>query len=195
MPNKVLLETRFNNKTIRIVHGDITEENVDAIVNAANEYLKHGGGVAGAIVRKGGYVIQEESDKIGYVPTGSAAITGAGKLPAKFVIHAVGPVWKDGKSGEDEKLESAVFSSLKIADEKKLKSISFPAISAGIFGFPKERCAKILIETAVKFLEQNPNTTIEEIRFCLFDEPTLNAFVNEFSTRFPESKNLLENKS
>lgn len=184
MPNKVLLETKINDKIIRIVHGDITEENVDAIVNAANEYLKHGAGVAGAIVKKGGYVIQEESDKIGYVPTGSAAITTAGKLPAKFVIHAVGPVWKGGDNQEDEKLRSAVLSSLKIADEKKLKSISIPAISAGIFGFPKERCAKILIDTAVKFLEQNPHTTIEEIRFCLFDEPTLNAFVSEFQQKF-----------
>jgi O-acetyl-ADP-ribose deacetylase (regulator of RNase III) len=184
MPNKVLQEAEINGKLIRIVHGDITEEEVDAIVNAANEYLKHGGGVAGAIVRKGGYEIQEESDKIGYVPTGSAAITGAGKLPAKYVIHAVGPIWEGGQSEEDQKLESAVLSSLKIADEKKLKSISFPAISAGIFGFPKERCAKILIDTAVKFLNQNPNTSIEEIRFCLFDEPTLNAFLDEFKLKF-----------
>jgi len=180
MANKVLAEMKIHGKLIRIVHGDITEEVVDAIVNAANEHLKHGGGVAGAIVRKGGYVIQEESDKIGYVPTGSAAITSAGKLPAKFVIHAVGPIWKGGDSNEDEKLESAVLSSLKIADEKKLKSISFPAISAGIFGFPKERCAKILLNTALKFLEQNPDTTIEEVRFCLYDEPTLTAFLNEF---------------
>ncbi len=184
MPNKVLQEAKINGKLIRIVHGDITEEEVDAIVNAANEYLKHGGGVAGAIVRKGGYEIQEESDKIGYVPTGSAAITGAGKLPAKYVIHAVGPIWRGGQNDEDQKLESAVLSSLKIADEKKLKSISFPAISAGIFGFPKERCAKILIDTAVKFLNQNPNTSIEEIRFCLYDEPTLNAFLEEFKSRF-----------
>ncbi len=184
MANKVLYETKINEKLIRIVQGDITEEEVDAIVNAANEYLKHGGGVAGAIVRKGGYVIQEESDKIGYVPTGSAAVTGAGKLPAKFVIHAVGPIWRGGDNNEDEKLESAVMSSLKIADEKKLKSISFPAISAGIFGFPKERCAKILLNTAIKFLQQNQNTTIEEIRFCLYDEPTLNAFVDEFKRIF-----------
>jgi O-acetyl-ADP-ribose deacetylase len=184
MPNKVLYEANIEGKIIRIVHGDITEEAVDAIVNAANEHLQHGGGVAGAIVRKGGYEIQEESNKIGYVPTGSAAITGAGKLPAKFVIHAVGPIWRGGASGEDEKLESAVVSSLKIADERKLKSISFPAISAGIFGFPKERCAKILIGTVVRFLEENPDTSVEEIRFCLFDEPTLNAFVEEFKSRF-----------
>ncbi len=184
MANKVLQETKINGKLIRIVHGDITEEEVDAIVNAANEQLKHGGGVAGAIVRKGGYEIQEESDRIAPIPTGSAGITGAGKLPAKYVIHAVGPIWRGGQSEEDQKLESAVLSSLKIADEKKLKSISFPAISAGIFGFPKERCAKILIETAVKFLNQNPNTSIEEIRFCLYDEPTLNAFLNEFKSRF-----------
>src|SRR3990172_3915451 len=125
-------------KYIRLVQGDITEQKTDAIVNAANSHLQHGGGVAGAIVKKGGQIIQKESDKIGYVPVGKSAITTAGKLPSKYVIHAVGPRW--GEGDEDNKLKSAVISSFKLADEKKLKSISIPAISAGIFGFPKDRC-------------------------------------------------------
>ncbi|MGW8180284.1 MAG: macro domain-containing protein, partial [bacterium] len=117
--------------------------------NAANSHLQHGGGVAGAIVRKGGTIIQEESDRIGYVPVGHAALTTAGKLPAKYVIHAVGP--RMGEGDEDSKLKNAVLNSLLLASEKGLRSISMPAISSGIFGFPKDRCALILINEAVHF--------------------------------------------
>ncbi len=162
-------------KIVKVIHGDITEENTDAIVNAANSHLKHGGGVAGAIVRKGGYVIQEESDKIGYVPTGSAAITTAGKLKAKYVIHAVGPVW--GEGDEDEKLRSAVLSALKIAEEKELKSVALPAISSGIFGFPKDRAAKIIFSTAIEFLKNAKN--LMEIHFTNIDELTSSLFKKE----------------
>jgi O-acetyl-ADP-ribose deacetylase (regulator of RNase III) len=119
---KIISEHKINGKTLRLVLGDITERETDAVVNAANSYLQHGGGVAGAIVRKGGQIIQEESDKIGFVPVGNAAITVAGKLPAKFVIHAVGP--RMGAGDEDNKLKSAVLSSLLLASEKGLKSIS-----------------------------------------------------------------------
>src|SRR5204862_4217538 len=133
-----------NDKIIRLVKGDITERDVDVIVNAANSYLKHGGGVAAAIVRKGGAIIQEESDKIGFVPVGSAVITGAGKLPCKAVIHTVGP--RMGEGDEDNKLLRALRSTLTLAAEKGFKSISVPAISSGIFGFPKDKCAKILVE-------------------------------------------------
>ncbi|MGB7559630.1 MAG: macro domain-containing protein, partial [Nitrososphaeraceae archaeon] len=111
-------------KIIRLVKGDITERAVDVIVNAANSYLKHGGGVAGAIVRKGGGIIQKESDKIGFVPVGSSVITGAGKLPCKAVIHAVGP--KMGEGDEDAKLRSSVSSSLTLASERNFRSISMP---------------------------------------------------------------------
>ena len=146
-----------NNKILRLVKGDITERNVDAIVNAANSYLKHGGGVATAIVRKGGRIIQEESDKIitsrGLVPVGSAVITTAGNLPCKAVIHAVGP--RLGEGDEDYKLRKAVRSSLLLASEKGFKSISMPAISSGIFGFPKDRCAKILVEESKTFLQDS----------------------------------------
>ena len=169
-----LLEVPIDGKKIKIVHGDITEEHVDAIVNAANSYLKHGGGVAGAIVRKGGRIIQEESDKIGYVPVGKAAITTAGKLPAKYVIHAVGPRW--GEGDEDNKLRSAVRSALELATEKGLKSISLPAISSGIFGFPKDRATKIIFETVVDFLKNVP-TTLEEVRLCNIDRYTSDLFV------------------
>ena len=167
------VKLRNKDKYMVAVHGDITEENVDAIVNAANSYLKHGGGVAGAIVRKGGKIIQEESDKIGYVPVGKAAITTGGKLKARYVIHAVGPRW--GEGDEDNKLRSAVRSALKLATQYKLKKISLPAISTGIFGFPKDRGAKIIFETVRNYLE-NEETSLEEVRFCNIDQETSRLF-------------------
>jgi len=176
---KIIAEHKIDDRTLRLVQGDITEREVDAIVNAANSHLQHGGGVAGAIVRKGGRVIQEESDKIGFVAVGNAAVTGAGKLPAKFVIHAVGP--RMGEGDEDSKLRSAVLCSLQIASEKGLKSVSLPAISSGIFGFPKDRCAMILIREAVTYLKENPDSTLELIEFCIYDDLTLGFFQNELS--------------
>ena len=171
----------------------MTQRNVDAIVNAANSYLKHGGGVAAAIVKKGGAIIQEESDKTvagrGLVPVGSAVITSAGKLPCKAVIHTVGP--RMGEGNEDYKLRKAVRSSLILASEKGFRSISMPAISSGIFGFPKDRCAKILVEESKSFLQgnndddsnNNNNNTISIlhiIEFCIFDSETLDYFKNQF---------------
>lgn len=170
-------EKKINGKTIKIMVGDITERDTDAIVNAANNYLKHGGGVAGAIVRKGGYIIQEESDRIGFLPTGSAAITTAGSLKAKYVIHAVGPKWSEGD--EDLKLKNAVLSSLRIASDYKMKTVSLPAISSGIYGCPKDMVAKILINTVVEYLK-NQETTLETVEFCLFDEDTYRYFKQEF---------------
>jgi len=167
-----------NDKIIRLVKGDITERNVDVIVNAANSYLKHGAGVAGAIVRKGGSIIQQESDKIGYVEVGSVVITTSGKLPCKAVIHTVGP--RMGQGNEDEKLRKAVQSCLKLAADKGFKSISVPAISSGIFGFPKERCAKILLDESKNFLTSN-DISIKIIEFCIFDDDTLGNFKTEFS--------------
>lgn len=175
---KVISEKTINGKTLRLVQGDITERDVDAIVNAANSLLQHGGGVAGAIVRKGGQIIQEESNKIGYTPVGTAAITVAGKLPAKFVIHAVGP--RMGEGDEDNKLKSAVLSSLKLASQKGLKSISMPAISSGIFGFPKDRCANILVHEGARFLKENKETSLHTVEFCIFDDTTLSYFKKEF---------------
>ena len=174
-------------KWLKLIHGDITKESVDAIVNAANSQLKHGGGVAAAIVRQGGYEIQQESDRIGYVPVGGAAITGAGKLPARFVIHAVGPRWGEGH--EDQKLRNAVWNSLKLALERQFQTISFPAISAGIFGFPKERCARIILTTIEEFIRKYPDCSLKEVRVCLFDAPTLRAFQEAFQERFGDRIN------
>lgn len=188
--NTVVREVKLaSGHVIRIVRGDITAEQVDAIVNAANSHLKHGGGVAAAIVRKGGEVIQRESDEWvknhGPVPTGGVAITGAGNLPARAVIHAVGPVWDQHTPEEADKLlESAVWNSLNAAHDLGFSSIALPAISAGIFGFPKERCASILLDTAREFCEKHPDSSLREIRFVLFDEPTFQAFVEAFDSRW-----------
>ena len=168
-------------QTIRIVRGDLTEEPVEAIVNAANERLAHGGGVAGAIVRRGGYEIQEESNRWvrehGPVPTGSAAITGAGRLPARYVIHAVGPVW--GSGDEEAKLSSAVRSALELAAQHDIRSISLPAISAGIFGFPKPLCAQVILSTVRDFLAQHPEASVREVNLVLLDQETANIFGDE----------------
>ena len=174
---KFLMEHEINNRKLRLVQADITERDVDAIVNAANSHLQHGGGVAGAIVRKGGQIIQDESDRIGYTPVGTAIITTAGKLPAKFVIHTVGP--RMGEGDEDHKLKNAVLSTLKLASEKGLKSVSMPAISSGIFGFPKDRCAKILFGESANFLK-NQQTSLEIIEFCVYDDNTMEHFKREF---------------
>lgn len=167
-----------NGKTLRLVKGDITERKVDVIVNAANSHLKHLAGVAGAIVRKGGYTIQEESNKIGFVPVGSAVITTAGRLPCKAVIHTVGP--RMGEDGEDNKLKNAVRNSLMLASQKGFQSISMPAISSGIFGFPKDRCAEILVSESMKFIHENPQSPLETIEFCILDDETLSYFTEQF---------------
>lgn len=175
---KVISEKKIEGKLLRLVLGDITERDVDAIVNAANSYLQHGGGVAGAIVKKGGHIIQEESERIGFVPVGNAAITSAGRLPAKYVIHAVGP--RMGEGDEDNKLKEAIINSLQLAEKKGIKSISMPAISSGIFGFPKDRCAMILVRTALDYIRKNPQSCLTLIEFCIFDEVTAKYFKSEF---------------
>ncbi len=177
---KVLAEERVNdNKVIKVILGDITEEDTDAIVNAANSHLKHGGGVAGAIVRKGGKIIQEESNKIGYCPVGKAVYTSAGMLKAKYVIHAVGPKW--GEGDEENKLRSAVRSALELATELKLKSIAIPAISTGIFGYPKEEGTKVILDEVMRFLKER-DTTLEEVHLTNIDEETSNLFVKHLKT-------------
>jgi O-acetyl-ADP-ribose deacetylase (regulator of RNase III) len=174
----IISEKTIHNKIVRLVQGDLTERNVDAIVNAANSHLQHGGGVAGAIVKKGGQIIQDESDKIGFTPVGTAAITTAGKLPAKFVIHTVGP--RMGEGDEDNKLKNAVLSSLMLASQKKLKSISMPAVSSGIFGFPKDRCAKILVGESALFMKEHKESSLDIVEFCIRDDATLDHFKKEF---------------
>ncbi len=168
------------------MQGDLTAEAVDAIVNAANERLAHGGGVAGAISRKGGPVIQQESNawvrQHGPVPTGSAAITGAGALPCRYVIHAVGPVW--GSGDEKLKLASAVRSSLELADEKGLRSVSMPGISSGIFGFPKPLCAQVMLRTIGEWLAGHPQSSVREVNSCNIDALTARLFAEEAEAQF-----------
>jgi O-acetyl-ADP-ribose deacetylase (regulator of RNase III) len=160
---------------IRIIRGDLTEAPVDAIVNAANSRLQHGGGVAGAIVRKGGNIIQVESDRIGFVPVGESAITTAGTLAAKYVIHTVGPRW--GEGNEEAKLRSAVRSTLKLAAEKGFFSIAMPAISGGIFGFPKDRCARVILDEIAASL--TGDTSVKEIDLYLMDPEMIQFFSKE----------------
>ena len=173
------IEKKINNTLLRLVSEDLTERDVDAIVNAANSFLQHGGGVAGAIVRKGGQVIQDESDKIGFVPVGGAAMTGAGSLPARHVIHTVGP--RMGEGDEDAKLVKAIRSVLDLAAAERLRSISVPAISAGIFGFPKDRCARFLVAETVSHLKQHPETSLALIEFCIFDKEAYGYFAAELN--------------
>lgn len=174
---------------VRLIHGDLTKERVDAIVNAANAQLAHGGGVAGAIVRVGGQEIQAESTawvrECGPVSHENPAITGAGKLPCRYVIHAVGPVW--GEGDEDAKLRSAVTGSLSLADERSLTSIALPAISTGIFGFPKDRGARVILDAIVEYFADMPDSSLNEVRITLIDEPSVTIFADEFSQRWPGS--------
>ncbi len=171
--------TRPDGRVLRVVRGDITEEDVDAIVNAANEQLAHGGGVAGAIVRAGGHEIQDESRQWvrehGDVPTGGAAITGAGNLKANYVIHAVGPVW--GMGNEEALLASAVKSALVLAEEKGLQSVSLPAISTGIYGFPKPLGAQVILGAVQEYLDGHSDSSLREVRLCNVDSATSDLFV------------------
>jgi O-acetyl-ADP-ribose deacetylase (regulator of RNase III) len=170
-----LRELKIRNSKIRLVQGDITELATDVIVNAANAQLIMGGGVAGAIRRKGGPAIQEECNKIGGTFVGGAKITTGGNLKAKHVIHAVGP--RMGEGNEDEKLKNATLNSLKLMDKHELKTIAFPAISTGIFGYPIERCAKIMISTAKNYL--SGDTKIKEVIFCLYSSSDFDVFESE----------------
>jgi O-acetyl-ADP-ribose deacetylase len=169
-------------QVIQVCHADLTQEDCDAIVNAANSFLEHGGGVAGAIVRQGGPVIQAESDewisRNGKLAVGQVAVTGAGSLPCRYVIHAVGPVWHGGNANEDELLRSAVQNSLRKAAEMNFTSIALPAISSGIFGFPKPRCAQIMLETTIIFLGVNPQSSLRLVRFTNIDLETVTIFEN-----------------
>ena len=141
--------------------------------------LKHGGGVAKAIVSKGGQIIQEESNKIEFVPVGASNITTSGHLPCLAVIHTVGP--KMGEGDEDSKLRNAVNSALKLASNKNFSSISIPAISSGIFGFPKDRCARIIVEEIKNFINENGDSSLNTFEMCVFDDETFVYFQKELS--------------
>ncbi|MEW5762070.1 MAG: O-acetyl-ADP-ribose deacetylase [Bacillota bacterium] len=163
---------------ITILKGDITRQDTEAIVNAANSSLMGGGGVDGAIHRAGGAQILEECKQIvarqGPCPTGKAVLTGGGRLRARYVIHTVGPVWRGGGAGEDELLRRAYLSCLDLAAAHGISSLSFPAISTGAYRFPKERAARIALATVAGYVETKPFT---EIRFVLFGDPDLAAYL------------------
>jgi O-acetyl-ADP-ribose deacetylase len=182
MSNIVYSQEFENGQRLEIVQGDLTEEQVDAIVNAANERLAHGGGVAGVIADKGGPEIQTESslwvEEHGLVTHSEPAYTSAGQLPARYVIHAVGPVW--GEGDEDHKLRSAILGSLATAEKLELTSIAFPAISTGIFHFPVDRAAQIFRDTLEAYYIRNPFTRMELVRIVLVDEETVRVFLSKF---------------
>ncbi len=166
---------------IRVIQGDITQIKVDAVVNAANTSLLGGGGVDGAIHRVGGREILEDCLKIrakqGGCEVGEAVITSAGNLPAKFVIHTVGPIWKNGNNQEDKLLANAYINSLKLAIENNVQTIAFPNISTGVYCFPKERAAAIAIKTVTDYLKQQ--TIIKEVVFVCFDKENFDIYVSQ----------------
>ena len=174
-------------QSIVVVHGDLTREAVDAIVNPANGWLAHGGGVAGAILRRAGIDLQLESDewveRHGKIPDGEVALTKGYMLPVKCVIHAVGPVWHGGGHSEEADLGLAVRNSLDLAEREGCRTVAMPAISSGIFGFPKERCAEILFEEAEAWFAQHPGSVVRELRFTNIDVPTVRVFCDEFERR------------
>lgn len=176
------MKVKINDRTLELVEGDITEMDTDAIVNAANAQLILGGGVAGAIRRKGGPAIQAECKKIGGTFVGGAVITTGGDLKAKHVIHAAGP--RIGEGNEDEKLKNATVNSLKVADQNNLKSIAFCAISTGIFGFPIQRCAEIMLQMSIEYLKGD--TGLERIVFCLFGTDSYKIFEDQLKKEVPQ---------
>ncbi|NBC09250.1 MAG: O-acetyl-ADP-ribose deacetylase [Bacteroidetes bacterium] len=159
---------------IHLQKGDITKVATDAIVNAANSRLAGGGGVDGAIHRAGGPAIMAECDAIrerqGGCPTGEAVVTTAGELPAKHVIHTVGPVWKGGASGEEELLRNCYLNSLQLADEHKLQTVAFPNISTGVYGYPKDKAAMVAVAAMRHYQEEHPNSSVQEVVFVCFDQ-------------------------
>lgn len=177
--NRTLVSRTYpGGHTLELCQGDITTEAVDAIVNAANAHLQHGGGVAWAIARRGGPRIQQESDdwvrQHGPVTHARPAVTSGGNLPCRYVIHAVGPIW--GEGDEDAKLDAAVTGSLQTAEAMGLASIAFPAISTGIYGFPKARGAAVILGAIARYFSGKPDSGIALVRVMLYDTPTLEAF-------------------
>ncbi len=168
------MEIVVKNTTVSLVKGDITLEQTDAIVNAANSGLAGGGGVDGAIHRAGGPQIMEACRKIGGCPTGSAVITTGGNLKARFVIHAVGPVYHDGRHGEDKLLSGAYKASLELAVKHNLKSIVFPSISTGVYGYPVKQASEIALGTVLDFIKIN--NALSLVRFVLFSDSDLKVY-------------------
>jgi O-acetyl-ADP-ribose deacetylase (regulator of RNase III) len=172
---------KYKETIINIIKGDITEQKVDAIVNAANNTLLGGGGVDGAIHKKGGRIILEQCKKHGGCPTGEVRLTTGGDLPCKYVIHAVGPIYNKHYGNESELLYNAYYNSLKISQEYNFKKISFPSISTGAYGYPIEEAVSIVKDTLRDFLDFN--TGLEEINLCLFSDEDYKIYLDYFSEK------------
>lgn len=171
------MEIKINKSTLSIIQGDITRQGTDAVVNAANAGLAGGAGVDGAIHAAGGPSIMAECRKIGGCPTGQAVITTGGNLKARYVIHTVGPVYQGGMSGESALLKSAYLESLRLASARGLKSLAFPAISAGVYAYPAEEAARIALTTVMGYLEEHSD--LELVRFVLFSRKMYDMFAGE----------------
>jgi len=178
------VEFVLHSTTIEVIQGDITKSLIDCIVNAANTSLLGGGGVDGAIHRAGGKQILDECIRIrnkqGNCPTGEAVITTGGQLHAKYVIHTVGPVWNGGNHNEEEKLSNCYRNTLNLAVEYEIKSIAFPNISTGIYGYPKDKAAEIALKTVADFVEKNES--IERIQFICFDHENYGTYLERLRT-------------
>ena len=170
------METKVHQTSLELITDDITEQQVDAIVNAANSQLILGGGVAGAIRAKGGTAIQDECNVKAPIEVGQAILTTGGNLKAAHVIHAVGP--RIGEGDEDHKLKQATLNTLRAADKHQLSSLAFCAISTGIFGYPMDRCAQIMLKNTIDYLKGQ--TGLEKVVFCLYNEAAYNVFESEF---------------
>ncbi len=177
------MTTKINQTSLALVRGDITKERVDAIANAANALLMGGGGVDGAIHRAGGPAIEAKCRQIraeqGGCPTGQAVLTTGGNLPAKHIIHTVGPIWRGGTAGEAELLASCYRESLGLALKHGIKTIAFPSISTGVYGYPVAQAAVIALNAVKQFLAAHDG--LDEVRFVLFDDATYDAYENALS--------------
>ena len=172
---------------ITLIRGDLTAQKVDAIVNAANSRLRHAGGVAAMIARKGGPSVNQESrswlKERGEISHTAPAYTSGGNLPCRYIIHAVGPIW--GRGDEDAKLTAAITSSLELAEKLELKSIAFSAISTGIFGFPKKRAARVFYQSFLSYFSTHDDSALKDIRMVVFDSPTSEAFQSVWDKELP----------
>ena len=174
------MEARIKHCLLTLKIGDITGETTDAIVNAANSGLRGGGGVDGAIHRAGGPAIMEECRKIGSCPPGSAVITTAGRLQTKYVIHAVGPIYHDGRHDEEKTLKSAYRSCLILASRRGIKSLAFPALSTGAYGYPLQQAARIALDTVIEYIKNHDD--IQIVHFVLYNQDTYEIFKAELAS-------------
>ena len=178
----------YKGLALDLFEGDLTEFVCDVMVNAANESLAGGSGVDGAIHQAGGPSIMEECQSIGKCPTGEAVMTNAGKLPAQKLIHTVGPIWKDGASGEEDLLKNAYLSSLRLANKEKMRHIAFPSISTGAYGYPVQEAAKVAFKAFKQFADENSDFHTKRITIVLFSRADHNVYQDELFAQFPEEK-------